>query len=503
MGIYRGVKAVQVFDSIEAARMAIPASGAVSIQIWEGGDTREYVRDPDGTDLVMYDASRWRREADATEAMVRADQALSEAEAGRATQTRRDFGKWHLVDYLHPDDMAAALEGNVTGQDEVRVSDAIRLMHDEMLAWSAQSGGRHAVAIYPCLRLAVCKEAFSETACQTLWDMDGATYGGNRFSFRFDNTEFQIKNWLSLSSVRTSGYWAHHSITYPVPEVFFRWEQSGGNAYLSSIEGGWSIVGSGTWTDPVAVKLYNMQHLRIAGLHVRGLRNISLMMENVVNSDFDDVNLFNTGWQPTEFGGTLGHMPASVRFSNSGPVVTATQPVFENHHEGKMFCLSRSGLPDRGIRLNFWSEIASVDSPTQVTLAATPDVNVASQTGTFEAIRASTLGTTWTMTAPIGQSLVGRFVKLCFARKSASPFQQGTLTTIVLSHSGDEITVADAPENDVSDALLVIATQLDVDSMSMTAGGFRTDNVGFSNLRCEGRGYANVSVVPAVFSTLR
>lgn len=439
-------------------------------------------------------------DAKAVTADNKATAADAKATEAQAVQARRDFARWYLTDYLHPDDMMAALEGDIAGQDEVRVSDAIRLMHDEMLAWSAQSGGRQAIAIYPCLRLAVCKEAFSETACQTLWDMDGATYGANRFSFRFDNTEFRIKNWQFLASVRTSGYWAHHGITYPVPEVFFRWEQSGGNAYLSSIEGGWSIVGSGSWTDPAAVKLYNMQHLRIAGLHVRGLRNISLMMENVVNSDFDDVNLFNTGWQPTEFGGTLGHMPAAARFSNVGAVVTATQAIFDAQHVGRLFCLSQAGQVDRDMRLNFWAEIASVDSPTQITLAEAPSVNVTDQTGSFEALRASTAGTTWTLSAPVGQSLVGRFVTLGFARfPGASMTNLGSLTTTVISHSGDTITVADAPASDVSNALLILAPQLHVDRLVHAPGVSRTDNVGFTNLRCEGTGYANVAVIPALF----
>lgn len=373
-------------------------------------------------------------------------------------------------------------------------------MHDDMLAWSANSGGRRAIAIYPCLRLAVCKEAFSETACQTLWDMDGATYGANRFSFHFDNTEFLIKNWQSVASIRTSGYWAHHNITYPVPEVFFRWEQSGGNAFMSSIKGGWSIVGSGSFTEPVAVRVYNVNHLSLSGLHVRGLRNISLMLENVVNSDLDDVNLFNTGWQPTEYGSTLGHMPGAVRFSNVGAVVTATQSVFDAQHVGKLFCLSQAGQVDRDLRLNFWAEVASVDSPTQITLAEAPSINVTGQTGSFEALRATTAGTTWTLSAPVGQSLVGRFVTLGFARfPGAAMNNLGTLTTTVISHSGDTITVADAPMSDVTNALLILAPQLHVDRLVHALGVSRTDNVGFSNLRCEGTGYANVSVIPALF----
>lgn len=82
MSIYRGVKSTQVFDSLEAAQTAIPATAATSIEIWEFGQTIEFVRDPEGNDLTMYDGSRWRREAtfaEATAAAVTANEA-----AGRA-----------------------------------------------------------------------------------------------------------------------------------------------------------------------------------------------------------------------------------------------------------------------------------------------------------------------------------------------------------------------------------------------------------------------------------
>lgn len=91
MGIYRGFKAVQVFDSLEAARMAIPASGAMAIEVWENGDTSEFVRDPDGVDLEMYDGSRWRRELSGSAAAaiaLDADAKATEAQTVAANARR-------------------------------------------------------------------------------------------------------------------------------------------------------------------------------------------------------------------------------------------------------------------------------------------------------------------------------------------------------------------------------------------------------------------------------
>ncbi|WP_062560372.1 hypothetical protein [Paracoccus aminovorans] len=62
MSTYRGIKSIQVFDSLEAAQTAIPASAATSIEIWEDGETAEYVLDPTGVDLVTHDGRRWRKE---------------------------------------------------------------------------------------------------------------------------------------------------------------------------------------------------------------------------------------------------------------------------------------------------------------------------------------------------------------------------------------------------------------------------------------------------------
>lgn len=80
MATYRGVRSAQVFDSLATAKTAIPASGAVSIEVWEGDETVEFVRDPAGPDLTMYDGSRWRREISGSAAAAIAQAADAKAD---------------------------------------------------------------------------------------------------------------------------------------------------------------------------------------------------------------------------------------------------------------------------------------------------------------------------------------------------------------------------------------------------------------------------------------
>lgn len=507
MGIYRGFKAVQVFDNLEAARMAIPASGAMAIEVWENGDTSEFVRDPDGVDLEMYDGSRWRRELSGSAAAAIAQDADAKATEAQAVQARRDFARWYLTDYLHPDDMMAALEGDIAGQDEARVTAAIQQMHEDFMLWYSGGNDRTGKLIYPPIPLAINDELFSENFAQILWDMNGAANGRNRSVMEFDDTIFVLKNWTGRAAVRTSGYYAAHGITYPVPRVVFRWMQGAGIAIFPKITGSVGIRGqSSIPNDPVGIYTHNVSKPVLTAFNVNTLYNTNVIIEGCVNGDYDAVDCFWGGYQPTEFGGGNGHIPANATFSNVGTVVTSTQPIFTADHLGRYFGLAGSSFFTDGVRMVHWSTIASVDSPTQITLTTAPAANVSGVCASFEAIRVTTSGTTWTMSASISNSLVGRPVTLVRAKSSGAATGMATLNTIILSHSGATIEVAHAPETDVTDALLAFSPLMLIDKYPETSGAARTDNVGFSNLRLESTGNHFNSSIPLILgnaSTVR
>ena len=433
---------------------------------------------------------------DANSLALSADAKATEAQA---VQTRRDFARWYLTDYLHHDDLMAALEGDIASQDEARVTAAIQQMHDDFMLWYSGGNDRMGKLIYPPVQLAINDELFSENFAQSLWDMTGPVNGRNRSLLEFDNTIFVLKNWTGRAAVRTSGYYAAHGITYPVPRVVFRWMQGAGIAIFPKITGSVGIRGqSSVLNDPVGVFVHSVSKPVLTAFKVNSLYNTNIIIENCVNGDFDAVDCFWGGYQPTEFGGGNGHIPSNATFSNVGSVVTCTQPIFTADHLGRYFGLAGASFWADGVRMVHWSTIASVDSPTQITLTTAPATNVTGKCASFEAMRATTSGTTWTMSASISNSLVGRPVTLVRASISGAAPRMATLNTVILSHSGATIEVAHAPETDVTDALLVFSPLMLIDKYPETAGVARTDNVGFSNLRLESTAAHTNSSIPLV-----
>ncbi|QFG38295.1 hypothetical protein BDE18_0418 [Paracoccus pantotrophus] len=476
----------------------VTAPGTVDGVIFAPGDLLTALVDGGGATY----AGNWSRRAGTA---TQADQ-VGTTTPGRSVQTaltqiearaiRRDAGRWDLMDYLHADDRGAALAGSIDAQNETRVTAAIQQMHDDWITYWTAGGIRQALLDYPPARLAINDELFSEAFADTLYDAASA----GSATMRFDNTEFALKNWIARAAVRTSGHYAAHSITYPVPKAVFRWMQRSHLGWFPKIEGSVRIRGEGNMaTDPVGLYVSKVSKPSLRAFRVTQLYNTEVHVESVQNGDLDNLDLFWGGYQPTEFGGATGHMPAAVRFSNDGPVVLATQPVFDASHVGKFFCLAGAGPVDQGVRMGHWSIIASVDSPTQITLETSPAANVDDVVASFESMRVSTAGTTWTMRAAISDSLVGRPVTLVGARAANMPATNGTLTTVITAHSGDTITVAHAPAQDVTDALLVFSPQLLIGNYPEITE--RTDNVGFANLRCEStKWHLNASVQMVVDS---
>jgi len=437
-------------------------------------------------------------DAKAVTADNKATAADAKATEAQQVQARRDFGKWQLVDYLHDDDLAAIRAGDVTSQNEIRVTASVQQMHDEFMAWWSAGNYRSARLIYPAGRIALNDELFSEAFAQSLWDMAGSTHGGNRCVMEFDGTTFQLKNWMARSAVRTSGYFSANGIIYAVPKVVFRWMQSSGFALYPKIIGDVYIRGENKiTTDPVGLWIKNTSRPRGRAFDIGNLFNTNVILDGVVNGDFDNLDGFWGGFQPTEFGGATGHIPNAARFSNVGAVVQCTQPIFTGDHVGKEFGLARASFFDGETRMTHWSPIASVDSPTQITLQNAPAIDVTDKFGSFEAMRVSTSGATWTMKAALSENMAGRMVSLVGARPVGSSDSVGILNTIITAHSGDQIQVAHAPVADVTDALLIFSPMMLIGGFEGT-GGDRTDNVGFTNLRLESAGWWQNACVPLV-----
>lgn len=428
-------------------------------------------------------------DAKAVTADNKATAADAKATEAQQAQARRDYARWELVDYLHPDDMAAALVADTVSQDEFRVTAAIQAFHDAFIDWWSASPRRCGKIIYPAVTLAINDEVFSEHFAQKLYGM-GNPYDESRLDIEANGIVFQCKNWLTRARVRTSGFYAQQGIAYPVPTVVWRWEQVSSRQYSPQIKGRLNIAGENNIaTDPIGFKGLSMNATNLDKVYVRDLYNYGIWHENLFNSSVSQLENMRCGYQPTDLGGT-GFIPDAVRFSNSGAVVTATEAIFNGGHVGKWFALAGAGPMRVGARQVHWSTVASVDSATQITLTNAPDTNVTDQLASFEAVRGSiSAGTNiLTLSTAITDDLTGRYITIWRCGQEGTSTDFGTMTAVVTAHSGDQVTLSHNARLTVTDTAVAFATGLFLGrsaEVRLTGRGQNND-VTFDNMRLVG-----------------
>ncbi len=427
-------------------------------------------------------------DAKAVTADNKATAADAKATEAQQVQARRDYARWELVDYLHPDDMAAAFAGDTASQDEARVTERIRLFHDDWMSWWSSTGGRGGKIVYPPVPLAVNDSVQSEDFAQMLWDM-GFAFENSRIDLEFNGVRFQCKNWTSRYEVRTSGFYAANGINTIVPKAVWRWEQSTPRPLSPQMRGRLHIYGeNNTLTDPIGFKAMRGNTANIDRVYCRYLRNHGIFIENLFNSSVMQTEADACGYQPTEAGGD-GFVSETVRFSNYGAVVTSTEPVFDAIHDGLWFGLANAGPVRSGSRQVHWSTSASVDSPTQITLTSAPDTDVSGEYGSFEAVRGSiNAGSNiLTLSASVSDDLSGRYITVMRCGQEGIAASYGTLTARVLAHSGDQVTLSHNARLTVTDAPISIAQSMFLGRSAdgAVAGIGQNDDVTFDNLRLE------------------
>lgn len=415
-------------------------------------------------------------------------------------KVRPNPGVFELSYYLHPQDLAAARDHNISAQDESRVTAAIQRMHDDAMAWWSRKWRDSVLVVYEEARFAVNDELFSEEFAEALWLADGSL---GQFYINPANCTFEAKNWVARSAVRTSGMYKEANITYPVPKAMFRWEQPAARGTAPKFVGETELylVGEGNVnTDPIAFKLCRATGAVLRNIKFRRFKNTELFIENLFNTTLSDLQLLSGGYQPTEFGGS-GFLPDTVTFSNTGKVVTASEPVFTPDHEGLWFGLARAGESwEYDTYLAHFSVIASVDSATQITLSDDPARNVTNRSGTFIGIRGSmTAGSDiLTLTAPVSDSLVGRYVSVIGAGFEGKNPRNGILTAVVISHSGNNVQLSHPARYTVSDVHVCVSPQmfigLTAEALVSAQRTGTTDDVTFENIQVE----SNTAEYPTV-----
>ncbi|AZV00409.1 hypothetical protein pthi1_p44 [Paracoccus phage vB_PthS_Pthi1] len=402
---------------------------------------------------------------------------------------KRTSLEWNLSEYLDDEDYYYAGLANSADQDEARVTAAVQLFHDEFMDWWSTSPGRHGLVRYRPITLAVNDEVFSEYFAQSLWDMSNL-FDDSRVEFDCSGVKFQIKNWSARAAVRTSGFWAAEGIVEPVPKAVWRWEQSSSRQLSPQIRGRMYITGEmNPNMDVIGMKTMSLNAANLDRVYINNLCNYGKFTENFFNSTVNEMDILRCGYQPTDFGGD-GFMSASVRFSNVGNIIEATEPVFESGHAGLSFALAGAGPARGGLRQVHWSPVDEVLDAHHVRLVKVPAANVTGQVGSFEAIRGSIEAGSalLELSRPISRSLVGRYITVFRCGQQGAPSDFGTLTARVTSHVGDQVILSHAAQLTVHGAAVSVACGLYQGRSSdfMLTNRGQNNDVTYHNLRLVG-----------------
>lgn len=368
-----------------------------------------------------------------------------------------DLKNWSLGEfrdngYIDDDQIAHIRNNDVASQDADAVTSGLNSLFDAVATYL--DGGDERTAIVWLKGAYLCNdEAFSETFAETLWDstttecrlqiVGGKIYG--QFS--------------SHAAARTSGYWADQSITDDVPAALLRWEcqsKSGWRLDLFNVK----LFGNRSTTDPMGIKLRNINDSHFHGVTVEDFYNVGYFEEDVNNSKRFDIVVKRCGFQPTDFGGS-GFIDSDVTFSTTDNMdgtstVTASESIFTSDHVGSEFMVQ-----DAGESGTVFSAAITAQSGTTATVDAECATDVSSKKGSFPIIRAdfSASSTSAGLNVALTEDLTGRYI---FGYKAGSDVHtdQDVLVTIVTDHdvgsTGKALTLLTQADDTVSDTPLIV-----------------------------------------------
>ena len=411
--------------------------------------------------------------------------AADRAEAAAATMSR--VNTFYQADYMHPDDLALIQAGNITGQDATRITDGIRQMHEDALAHMFTANGAVAVVQYEPGAAAINRRLMSDAFNNTLW-AQRSNSNSRMFFASFGVVNWFVTDWQGgHAAVRTDGIWGELALSYPVPNAVWEWSQGINSPYLAGIDATINLFGaSNEATDPMGFSFYNCQGINSRGiLRVTNLRNTAWQFEACQNSSFAMIGAhYNTGWQPNEFGALVTN---TLRYSPVGSTITikttagVDTALFTSGHVGRKIALARQGESSEdpnnafGLRGAKWFTITAVagdGKSATISPSATYDIDADSQMElanlrfSFAEIRATTTAgsAVVTLSAPVMGSLVGRSVCIVGAGYDDSTLRgkgaADNLSSVVIAHSGDTITLAQAARYSVSLYPIVVAPQI-------------------------------------------
>lgn len=438
---------------------------------------------------------------------------------------------FYQAEYMEPKDLALIQSGLVVGQNVESVTNGLRQMHEDALAYMLSANGAAVEVVYEAGRSAINRRLMSDAFNNLLWE--NRSRRDSRMTFSSNGAAiWQLTGWADgQSAVRTDGIYAELLPSHAVPQCVWEWRQGAGYPMLSDFAANVSIVGNGNHlTDPIGFRTYRVNGARFSGqMNVFGLRNIPHFHEALYNSTFDYVTARQgCGWQPMEHG-LSGMIDPDYLASIAGSTVTIVDPdtglsvpMFHAGQVGKTFAINRQGIAqmsedpeaENDVRGPAWFTILSVDgNSAQVT--PTPNyptgfddsATLESSTFSFASVAASTTegSTVVTLSAPVVDSLVGKVVTITGAGYYL-PDQPGwkvgrlgeDLASIVVTHSGNTITLANAAARTRTNTPFTVSPglMLSTDGSAISHQSWHpNDDVHFRRLWLEAGAHGIVQVV--------
>lgn len=436
-----------------------------------------------------------------------------------AARNYKEVGRFHPKEYLSALDWEAAQNFNVTAQNEVAVTAALRAMHDAGLAWVQGGALRAAVFDYGSAGYAISDELFSPNFYAALWSQTGL---GATKSLSFKGaadraTKFFVKNWVSPVVTRATGPLAGKvgpSAIFPLHVTGYRC-----SFMLSDfeIEGSWDIT-----KDPMGIWGYNLLDNEWSNISIEGLSNSGIWLEGAFNSAMSKIKLQTVGLQPLNCGeingATSGFPSRTVTFTladnaNGTATVTASEDYFLAEHESnsERFVLN-GGRFIASTQQPCTFTVTSVLSATQAVMTPTSAVTFhegAGKIGSFLMLRGAISADSDQLVLDyplnLGGTEVGRYLMVPKAGSKQHTMLDLLVARITaISPDKKTITLSHQARATVSDQPIVVAPAWFCGRSEdcLAIGGLYANDLTVDNLRCEySHGYTNAqcSAVMAVW----
>lgn len=413
------------------------------------------------------------------------------------------IGVFRPVDYLSPEDWAAAQAFDIDAQDESAVALALQEMHDDVLAWVQADDYRAGLVQYGSARFAVDDSVISDTFYAAIWAQTnlGPTKSILLSGAGPRGTKFQAKNFVSAVKTYAAGPLNGET----APRAIFPIHCPNANRCAFAMKY-FEVSGErDPTTDPIGVWGKNLLDNEWRDVSYDELSNTALFIEGIYNSTINYPTVQTVGLQPLncgEINGARSGFPSrTATFTltdlGGGSVqIDASESYFlAAHATNTEDFVINNGRTVGGVGQPLHVTITAYTSATRVTgtCSTTSTINAgASKVGTFLMMRCATTADSDQVTLDYPLDLddteVGRYVMI----PKAGSKQNTSLDCLVaritaISLDKKTLTLSHQARASVSGMPLVLAPSVFVGNSedSLEAGDTSANDITIIGMRTE------------------